>query len=54
VVNEFLRAFSSFFGFDQDWCSEVVCCAYVYGFVALESAVSDKYVGWKIRGGNMP
>lgn len=53
AFDEFLWVFSFFFSFDQNGGAEVVCCAYVYGVVAFESAVSDKYVCWKICRGNM-
>jgi hypothetical protein len=54
VVNEFFWALSRFLGFNQNRGSKVVCCPNVNGFVTLESAVSNKYVGRKISGGNMP
>jgi hypothetical protein len=53
VVNEFFWIFSTFLGFDQNWRSEVIGCSYMDDLVAFESAVSNKCVCWKIRGGNM-
>jgi len=53
VFHELFWAFSRFLSFDEDWCSVIVGCANVYGVVAFESAVSYKYVGWKICGGNV-